>query len=466
MTTPRSAAIYARISSDVEGSGLGVARQVQDCRRLADSLGWAVGEEYVDNDLSAYSGKARPSYLRMLEDLRDGLRDAVIVYHVDRLTRRPVELEEFVAAVDAAKVRHVRFVVGDMDLGTGDGLMIARMLGAMAAHESATKSRRVKRKMEQNAAQGLPHGGRTRPYGYGEDKIAVRGDEASVVRALATRYLAGESLRSLATWLDTDGIRTVNGNPWQTSTLRAMLSSGRIAGLRQHNGTVVGPAVWAGIITEDEHRRILARMAERKSSGRRTPQRYLLSGLLRCGRCGGRLFSSPRRTTRRYVCQSGPDHGGCGRLTVTADALERLISDAVIYRLDTPALADALTGRAAKDEQTAAVAERLSVDRAQLDELAGAYATTKITMREWMTARKPIESRIADAERRLSRATRTDALHGLVGHGDVLRTQWAGLNLSRQHAIVSAILDHAVIAPGAPGVRALDPDRVAPVWRL
>jgi len=50
----RSAAIYARISADVEGTGLGVARQVEDCRTLAADRGWTVGAEYVDNDVSAY----------------------------------------------------------------------------------------------------------------------------------------------------------------------------------------------------------------------------------------------------------------------------------------------------------------------------------------------------------------------------------------------------------------------------
>jgi site-specific DNA recombinase len=141
-----------------------VARQLEDCRKLAASLGWSVAEQHVDNDLSAYSGKRRPGYERMLAHLRDGDRDAVIVYHVDRLTRRPIELEQFLEALDAAKVRQVRFVVGDTDLSTGDGLMVVRILAAMAANESATKSRRVKRKMEQNAAAGLPHGGFARAF--------------------------------------------------------------------------------------------------------------------------------------------------------------------------------------------------------------------------------------------------------------------------------------------------------------
>jgi site-specific DNA recombinase len=81
----KSAAVYARISSD-DGQALGVSRQLEDCRKLAGSLGWPVGEEYVDNDISAYSGKPRAEYQRMLTDLADGARDAVLVYHVDRLT--------------------------------------------------------------------------------------------------------------------------------------------------------------------------------------------------------------------------------------------------------------------------------------------------------------------------------------------------------------------------------------------
>src|SRR3954471_10824341 len=208
MAGVRAAAVYARISSDTEGKALGVTRQLEDCRRLAGQLGWTIGQEYVDNDLSAYSGKRRPAYQQLLTDVADGLRDAVICYHVDRLTRRPVELEQFVATVDAAGVRQVRFVSGDMDLGTGDGLLIGRMLAAVAAKESADKSRRVSRKLDQNAAEGRPHGGNRRPFGYEKHRVTVRQDEAEVIGRLVSRYLAGESLRSLCMWLEDNGIRT------------------------------------------------------------------------------------------------------------------------------------------------------------------------------------------------------------------------------------------------------------------
>src|SRR6185437_3880522 len=89
------AGLYARISSDREGDGLGVARQLQDCEQLAAAKGWTIAERYVDDDVSAYSGKPRPAYVRMLDDVRTGAIDAVVVYHLDRLHRQPKELEEF-----------------------------------------------------------------------------------------------------------------------------------------------------------------------------------------------------------------------------------------------------------------------------------------------------------------------------------------------------------------------------------
>ena len=458
-------AVYARISSD-DGTALGVARQLRDCRRLAEELGWGVAEEYVDNDVSAYGAKRRDGYERMLADLADGYRDGVIVYHPDRLTRRPIELEHFVEVLTSAGVRPVRFVAGaPVDLGDGDGLLVLRMLAAVAANESASKSRRVRRKLDEVAASGRPHGGSQRPFGYEADRITIRPDEAELVRALVARFVAGESVRSITAWLQAEHIPTVSGRPWRTTSVHQMLSSARIAGLRVHRGEVIGDAVWDPIITRAEHDQVLASIEARRMSGRRAPRRYLLSTLLRCGRCQGRLYSAARATTRRYVCLSGPDKNGCGGVSVISVPVEELITDAVLYRLDTPAMADTLAGRAKADAQAAGLAEAIAADRAQLDELAGLYAQRQIAVREWMTARRPIEDRIVGTERRLARMTHSDALTGLVGNGNALRAQWDELNLSRQHAIIAAVLDHAVIAPVPRGGR-FDPRRVDPIWRL
>ena len=101
-------------------------RQLEDCRKVAAAEGWTIAEEYVDNDVSAFKGKRRPRYEDMLADLGDGLRDGVLVYHQDRLTRRPIELEQFVEVIETAGVRDVRFVAGGpVDALNGDGLTMA-----------------------------------------------------------------------------------------------------------------------------------------------------------------------------------------------------------------------------------------------------------------------------------------------------------------------------------------------------
>ena len=466
----RSVAIYARISADVEGTGLGVARQLEDCRKLAADRGWPIGDEYVDNDVSAYSGKPRREYARMLADLTSGARDAVIVYNLDRLHRRPVELEEFVTLCESSGVRDVATVTADIDLGNDDGLFMARIFAAFAAKESGRKSARVRRKLLQNAEQGLPHGS-VRPFGYESDKITLRDAEAKVIREMVDRYLAGASIRSLTIWLNDAGIAPAVAKSWQTSAVRQILTSGRIAGLREHHGEVIGPATWTAIITPAERDRILARMATRALTKTRAPRTYLLSGMLRCGRCGNRLFSQARHSNpdnrvRRYVCLKGPDHGGCGRLTVVASPVEELLTDAVLTRLDSPQLAEALAGQSSVDADVAALATQLEADQARLDELAGLYAAGAVSAREWIAARDPITERIAQARRDIAHATDTSSVVDLAGCGEVLRGQWDDLDIDRQQAIIKSVLDHAVIAPGNPGSRSLDINRVQPAWRI
>ncbi|MDI2097566.1 recombinase family protein [Ruicaihuangia caeni] len=472
MSKPSSAAIYARISSDTTGEGLGVQRQLEDCRKLAADRGWQVAEEYVDNDISAYSGKIRPAYQRMLQDMAAGLRDAVIMYNSDRLTRQPIELEEFIRVCDQAGIEQVASVSADFNIGTDDGLFNLRIMAAFAAKESGRKSARQKRQIQQRAEAGLPGGGSTRPFGYEPDKITIRESEATIVRSLVDRFLAGESTRSLAIWLNDSGIPTSSGTArWASQTVRGMLRGPRLAGLRVHQGAIIGKGIWQPIISEEVHARILAEFDKRKTSQHRAPRRYLLSGMLRCGNCGAKLnsaakHSATRSETRRYVCTADPRTGGCGRLTVVAAPVEEWLTEAVLYRLDSPDLAAALTGQAHEDAERDALMEELQADRAQKDELARMWANREIASADWKSAREPIEVRIAATERRLHQMQGTEGVAQIAGTGDEIRASWASLNLERQSAIIKALLDFATIKPGKRGAQSLDPSRVVPTWRL
>src|SRR5215207_7101493 len=140
---PRTVGIYCRISKDDgDGQGLGVRRQEKDCRALAERKGWAVAEVFTDNDVSAYNGRRRAAYARMLDALRSGVIDGLVVWHLDRLTRRPAELEAFLDVCDKAGVSSLATVTGDVDLGTDDGRFLARILGAASRKESDDHARR------------------------------------------------------------------------------------------------------------------------------------------------------------------------------------------------------------------------------------------------------------------------------------------------------------------------------------
>lgn len=463
---PQAAAIYARISFDPSAQALGVERQVEDCKREAGRRGWHIAEVYVDNGRSAFSGKPRPEYDRMMADVADGYRDAIMVWKHDRLHRQPKELEEFFEVCDAAGLTTLATVQGDVDLATSGGKLYARIMGTVAANESQVKGERVRSKMQANAKAGKPHGP-SRPYGYQADKVTLEPTEAAIVKDLAERLLAGESLSSLVRWLNESGIATATGRgEWRTSSLRMMLLNGRLSGQRDFKGETVGPAVWPAIITIEQTDRIRALLNDPARRTNRTARRYLLAGMLRCDLCGSVLMAHPRNGERRYACKTGADFTGCGRIYIKADPVEQLVADAVLYRLDTPALADALAGRSSGDQAATLVAQALEADRVQLNELAAMYGKREIGAGEWRAARAEVDQRIGKGQRDLARLNGSSAVSAWVGNGSGLRAQWSGLNLDRQRAIVRAVLDHAVVASKVAGANDFRPERVRPVWKL
>ena len=465
---PTAVGIYARISSDPDHDELGVGRQLQDCRALAARKGWRIAEEYVDDDVSAWSAKPRSGYRRMLDDIREGCIDAVLVWHLDRLHRHPKELEEYIEVCQPRSVPTIQVASSDIDLTTSDGQLIARMLGAVARKESDDKSRRIRRKHEELAQLGRVSGGGTRPFGYLRDRRSLNHEELPHVREAASRILAGDSLRSVAIDWNRRGIATVTGRPWTTTVLRTMLISGRISGQRDYHGEIVGRADWPGIITPDETARLRAILANPDRLTRRTVRRYLLSGgLLRCGICDSVLIARPRGDgERRYICAKGPGLPGCGGIAILSDPLERFIREAVLHRIDTPQLRAALDGADAPSEVGIAAAGELAASQSQLEELATAYGQRLITFAEYLAARKPIEARMDAAKRALSRQSRTAAVAPYLGNAAALREAWDSLSLPRQRAVVAAVLDRVTVGPAVKGRNTFDPDRLAPLWRV
>ncbi len=420
--------------------------------------------EYVDDDTSAWSGKPRPEYERMLDDLGAGVIGGVVVYHLDRLHRQPKELEAFFDVCKEAGVSDLATVTGRINLADPDGQFQARILGAVAKKESDDKSRRIRRKHEELAALGRVSGGGSRPYGYERDRKTLVPAEAAIVKECAKRFLAGESLRSIAVDLNRRGVSAARGGPWSTQSLRRLLASARVSGQREHHGEVVAQAEWPAIITATQHRQIRGLLADPARRTNATARRYLLGGLLVCSHCGEKLVARPRAGgQRRYHCAKGPGFSGCGRTAIKADDVERYVVEAVLHRIDDPKVA-AAQARRPKEPDAQRWHDQLEADRAQLEQLAAEWGRKEVTMAEWRAAKEPIQQRITAARKQLDKTTRANTLDEFLGKGDQLRDQWASLDLSQQHTIVAQVLDHVVVGPGRPGYNRFDPSRLRAVW--
>ena len=250
-----------------------------------------------------------------------------------------------------ARLTSLASVTGDTDLATHDGQFLARILGAVAKKESDDKSRRISRKHQELAQAGKLAGGGDRPFGYRSDRRTVEPTEAAAIREAAARVRAGDSLRAIASDWNARGIhvgpwrRMVQPGPASDAAQPAAIRPARLP-RRDRGERRVG-------VHPDAPRtaQLSAILGDPARLTRRTVRRYLLSGgLLRCSFCDAVLVARPRGDgTRRYVCAKGPGLPGCGRIAILAEPLEALVTEAVLYRLDTPELAEALAGAASKD---------------------------------------------------------------------------------------------------------------------
>jgi site-specific DNA recombinase len=463
------AAVYVRISEDRGGAGLGVARQEADCRALAERLGWQVEQVYTDNDLSAYSGRKRPAYESLLADAEGGALDAILAWHTDRLHRSPRELEGFIDLCERRSLAVQTVSAGPLDLATPSGRMVARQLGAVARYESEHKAERQRRKARELAEAGKFGGGGTRGYGYSLDRRTIEPAEAAIIREAAERLLAGEPLRGVARDLNVRVVATVTGTTWSTTVLRRLLTSGRIAGWREHHGELTAKGDWPAIVdrvTLDQLRSLLLDPSRRTSTGPAVRSYLLAGGLTRCGRCGEPLRGAPRADgTRRYTCRRTPELRGCGATTIVADELEAHVRDAVLDYLDTPALTAAIE---AHELQTVATIdlEALHVDELALEELArDYYVEHRIGRAEYLAARDALQARVQAARRKMTRTNGTGRIRAVLGLGAALRQAWEAEPFDWRRALILAVVESVTIGPGRRGYNRFDPSRATIVWR-
>jgi DNA invertase Pin-like site-specific DNA recombinase len=465
-----------------------VERQEADCRELADRLGWSVSEAHIfpDNSRSAWQrNRRRPQWDRMLKAVEAGEIDGILVYHGDRLIRQPVDLEMLISIADRGL--RIASPSGTRDLDNPDDRFILRIEAAQACRASDDTSRRVRRGVMARVSKGLPGtAGGKRPYGWGVktgertkthpqtgEQIAVPTYDTSkpvdaeikFIRQGVERMLAGMDQGAVIRWLNSNGSRTTEGNPWTAKSWRNVMMNPRVAGLIEHGGQLYD-AVWDGALTIEEWEAVkgiyLANAVRYPYQGR--SRKHLLSGVAECYRChkpqqgpvaeatkdctdcpgphvtlrakpsGGRN----RKTSRLYYC---PSCRGVGR---NLELLDAYVEGRVLQLLGSPRFAEQLHAsfdQSAPDlgGQIRALEERKAQTRRQLEELAD---NPDVDPALALMAISSFDKKIAELRSRVAASGRIHRLARLVG---ITREEWRGESIDTRSAVVSDLFRVVVL---------------------
>ncbi|SIS11161.1 recombinase family protein [Williamsia sterculiae] len=477
-----SAAIYSRISSDKTGAGLGVERQEADCRELAERLGVSVDHVLVDNDLSAYSGKPRPAYEELVELIKTGGIDYVLAWHTDRLHRSTTELEDYVTYSEQGHVATHTVKAGHLDLATSSGRFQARIIGAAARYEVEHMVERQKAAKLQAAREGKYLGGQ-RPFGFEPRRVSLRETEAALIREMATAVIAGGSYWSVAVDLNRRGVTTQHGKEWNALKVRNVLIRPINAGIVRHEGVdhlAQSPAILTK--TEWQQLHVAIERNRRKSSHPGVYRKHLLTGFLYCGECGQALRhkSKQQRDGSYRTCvacgTTDSETGlmrGCGRVSRMSDPILDLVTDAVVYRLSTPELVQAMREAEGTSDTIEELRTRQATIDARIAEATSDYYINRLLTRDQFEATKAqLDAELQSISRALGRET--SLLANAETEADFPAT-WDNATLQWRRTILAELINQIIVhrRPRVPGYTypgykqwRFDPDLIEIRWRV
>jgi site-specific DNA recombinase len=445
--------VYLRISLDSTGEGLAVDRQRQECNAILAARGWEPVGEYVDNSISASDAKKhRPGYAALAADFAAGRFDALVCYDLDRLTRQPRQLEDW---IDAAESRGLALVTanGDADLTTDAGRLFARIKLAVARAEVERKSARQRSAARQRSELGKPPLG-VRLTGY-TPKGELVPEEADLVRRIFAAFLESRSLRSVARSLAADGIPTRHGKPWHRSTVLSILRNPRYAGRAIYRGELTGkPGAWLALVTDDDYEAVQAILAD---PGRvtnhtgMTERKHLGSGLYLCAVCREPVSAW---SGNRYRCRSG------AHVVRSQGPVDEYVTAVIAARLalpDVQGILKPVTAAAAPlADEVARVRERLARND---DDYDAGY----IDGPRYKAARDKGEADLRRAQEALAAAQAATEATPVLTAPDPAKA-FLGASLAVRRAVVNLLVTVA-ISKAARGSTTFDPERVRIEWR-
>lgn len=312
------AGVWVRVST----GGQDEAQQVPAIEAHCDAHRYTIARRYELNDKSASKGEQQAKLDEMLTDMRDGTIKVLVCWRSNRLERRgPEALFRLLRQVKDAGGR-IESTTEPM-LGTEDlsGEALTALSAVMDRQFSAKLSEDISRAIDGIKASGHVYTG-TVPWGFDIEgpkygKVLVPTDQCrKYLPQILERYTEGVTLRQIAAWLDSEGVKPRHGGKWHEGSVRWIILN-RIY-------------VEYGIVRASVWDRANDALKNRKKSGPRSKIDPAMLASLRCARCDDSPMYRQRvrhgdRTRFYYRCTGrGPQRKGCGNM-VPLEVVDKLV---------------------------------------------------------------------------------------------------------------------------------------------
>jgi site-specific DNA recombinase len=352
--------LYTRISTDEENQPISLHSQRERLEAFCHAQeGWRIVAHKQDQ--ATGTKLDRPGLQAALDLARSGAIDLLLVYRVDRLSRKVRQLAQLAEELDTCGVV-LRSATEPFDTGSAAGRMMLQMLAVFAEFEHATIVDRISAGIERRAKAGRWFGGRP-PFGYlfsNEERALVAGPvKAPVVRRVFDLYVRQRlGTRTIAQQLRDEGAPAPSAG-WGHPAVHWIISNPTYAGKIRWRDEVFD-GIHEPLVDEFTFAKAQAILAERSEHAKRrgNARDFLLSGLLRCGRCGkayiGMSANGNGGRYHYYACTGRQKYGpkACTGERLPREKLEQavLCQLAGVYR-DERLVSDALAKATAEAER-------------------------------------------------------------------------------------------------------------------
>lgn len=349
-TGPLRCAIYTRKSTeeglDQEFNSLDAQREACEAYIVSQRHeGWQLlPDQYDDGGLSGGTME-RPALKRLLEDVRSGKVDVIVVYKVDRLTRALSDFAKIVDILDGAEASFVS-ITQAFNTTTSMGRLTLNVLLSFAQFEREVISERVRDKVAASKAKGMWMGGSV-ALGYRVEarKLLVDEEEAATVRHIFQRYLEVGNVPALLEELRATGVVTKRqvrrdgssrgGISFERGAIYHLLKNRIYRGEVVHHGRYY-PGEHEAIVPEPLFEAVQLQLASNigaRRSGKRFVSPSLLAGMIRDEADRPLSPSHALKAGKRYryyVSNKAGDEQGATAIRLPAKMLDKSVLAALI----------------------------------------------------------------------------------------------------------------------------------------